>query len=272
MNEWNGLFVHCLLHWKLKFSNYGVIGYEFSAQWTHPFHLISFINSTIHPFLLSSINNQKAKLTKWRNENIPEWSSAAAEGWSPAITNNKSKEEGSTPSIHFNQPTTNQFRPKQRLELILVELVARLFFNWMEANPCCPIEQEERRKKNKPTLPFQQFSSFLMAHSGPTKRRVAEWACRAAGPLGEPFHSFSCMPLIDCLLLSATTNQLTYFASFISLIVFSGPPINLFHFFQSIHLLIRELMKKWEIVGPLYSNRPTSTNQKLFNNFIVLIY
>ena len=122
------------------------------------------------------------------------------------------------------------------------------------------------------SFPFQQFSSFLMAHSGPTKRRVAEWACRAAGPLGEPFHSFSCMPLIDCLLLSATTNQLTYFASFISLIVFSGPPINLFHFFQSIHLLIRELMKKWEIVGPLYSNRPTSTNQKLFNNFIVLIY
>ena len=52
--------------------------------------------------------------------------------------------------------------------------------------------------------------------------------------------------------------------------------INSFHFFSSIlnQLLFwfQQLMMKWEIVGPLYSNRPTSTNQKLFNNFIVLIY
>ena len=33
---------------------------------------------------------------------------------------------------------------------------------------------------------ISSLSLFLMAHGGPTKQRWDEWACRAAGPLGEP--------------------------------------------------------------------------------------
>ena len=47
-----------------------------------------------------------------------------------------------------------------------------------------------KRRGARQPFPFQQLSSFSIAHRGRMKRRVAEWTCRAAGLLGAPFAFF----------------------------------------------------------------------------------
>ena len=127
------------------------------------------------------------------------------------------------------------------------------------------------RREGSPTV--NQPTTFLLAQREKEKLVCGCCPCRASRLVR---HSINTTTLHWLLHFIGCSNSITQSIQGVDWLIpftfFSGPPINLFHFFQSIHLLIRELMKKWEIVGPLYSNRPTSTNQKLFNNFIVLIY
>ena len=126
----------------------------------------------------------------------------------------------------------------------------------------------------------QQIQSFHRAWAGEERLSLFIWACRGAlGPLGRRFiHSTHAafaqlIPWnsIELNFFHQFHNSLSSFHSFHSQTKRPTHSISFISFNQLL-FWFQQLMMKWEIVGPLYSNRPTSTNQKLFNNFIVLIY
>ena len=134
---------------------------------------------------------------------------------------------------------------------------------------------KEREAKRKSTN-----SIFSSRSAGEERLSLFIWACRGAlGPLGRRFiHSTHAafaqlIPWnsIELNFFHQFHNSLSSFHSFHSQTKRPTHSISFISFNQLL-FWFQQLMMKWEIVGPLYSNRPTSTNQKLFNNFIVLIY
>ena len=127
------------------------------------------------------------------------------------------------------------------------------------------------KKREEQPIHFSKLF-FLTARSGPTKEELLNGLAAEHCSLGRrlliliEFMDWFIPALLPPFLnsIQVQLNQLRY-------LCLAAHPFN------PIILSINSpfdswIDEEWEIVGPLYSNRPTSTNQKLFNNFIVLIY